>query len=138
MGPRSLALFYISSIGLLACTPATENISKTSEQAPAVKTLPTFSFVTKEGGTHNLRLVPFQNSKVQNDFWWNLAPFQGDFNGDGFLDALYVGTMKAEDTVVAENTGGICGGGPCEGNWLSQFSSWADQMEPCEMPATYS
>ncbi|APO85838.1 VCBS repeat-containing protein [Marivivens sp. JLT3646] len=115
MGPRSLAFISVSSISLLACTPTIENISNTPEQAPAVKTLPTFSFVAKEGGTHNLRLVPFQNSKVQNDFWWNLAPFQGDFNGDGFLDALYVGTMKAEYTVIAENTGGICGGGPCQG-----------------------
>lgn len=114
MKTHCIPALALGLLGLLACTPSTQTLTETTPTTP-VAFASSFNFVEKEGGLINRRLAPLTNSKIQDDFWWALAPFQGDFNGDGYLDVLYVGTMKAEYRVVAENTGGICGGGPCEG-----------------------
>ena len=113
---RKAAVAAIVGVGLLGGCLTTEEPSQLAAETSIDVSLSSFSLVAKEGGHQNLRLAPFVNAKVENDFWWGIAPFQSDFNGDGFLDVLYVGTMKPEYTVVATDTGGICGGGVCEGN----------------------
>ena len=41
----------------------------------------------------------------------------GDFNNDGYVDVIYVGSMKYDaQNMVGDNTGGLCGGGECKGN----------------------
>ena len=41
----------------------------------------------------------------------------GDFNNDGYVDVIYVGSMKYDaQNMVGEDTGGLCGGGECKGN----------------------
>jgi hypothetical protein len=40
-----------------------------------------------------------------------------DFNNDGYVDVIYIGSMKYNDeNKVGEDTAGTCGGGACKGN----------------------
>ena len=108
----------LTSLSFVACQPATQGPTALEADSPesSMPKAPPFSLVAYESGKQNLRLAPIDNASVRNGFWWNHEPFQGDFNGDGYLDAIYTGVMKAEYNVVSEDTGGICGGGRCQGN----------------------
>jgi hypothetical protein len=63
-------------------------------------------------------LIPPQSPWPINDlYWFGRLWQQADFNGDGFTDLVYIGTMKPSNiNWTGEDTGGLCGGGECNGN----------------------
>ena len=64
----------------------------------------------------NLNFPPSSPSVVRDKYWFGWFWTAQDFNNDGYLDYLYTGTMKPNNTeITGETTGGACGGGKCEG-----------------------
>ena len=59
----------------------------------------------------NLNFPPSTPSVVRDKYWFGWFWTAQDFNNDGYLDYLYTGTMKPNNTeITGETTGGACGG----------------------------
>ncbi len=121
MMKRSKVLTIIVLLLLTACSEDDRGVLENTADNINPSTGPNKVQVARAGidienNNAQINLPPEDTALVRERYWWNVSNIPHDFNSDGIIDYVYIGTMNPDNVdITGNNTGGLCGDNACSG-----------------------